>query len=181
MMQVDRPREGEVARIAAPGDQRRQTAAPAVDSFPGTPVPVFAGAEAAARAWPLETPPEPGRVTLLPQNEAPLMGVRARGRLRDADHESLPAPLRAHLPEEGGIRLLVVADDGGRGWTPEACLDDIAAAVSPCRGRVETLAAVAGPRMLRRCAGHVPSALPRCPVTVFGRDGRGAAWASLPA
>jgi len=169
-----------VARIAVLGDQWWLTAAPAVEPVYGTPVRVFAGAEeAAARAWLLETPPAPTPVTVLPGTEGPVVGVRIAGRLRDADTESLRETLRAHLPEDGGIRLLAVIDEEFRGWTPRACLDDLAFAFSPWRHRFEKLAVVAGPGMVRWWTEHFPTALLPYPVKVFGRDETEAAWAWL--
>lgn len=169
-----------VARIAVVGDQWWLKAAPAMEPLHGTPIKVFAAAEEeAARAWLLETPPTPATVTLLPESEGPLVGIRVTGRLRDADYKQLQADLMARLPEGGKLRLLAVIDEDFRGWTPKACLDDIAMVFSPWSRRFEKLAVVAGPGLVHWCAANFPAALLPYPMKVFGPAETGAAWAWL--
>jgi len=169
-----------VARIAVVGDQWWLRAAPAMEPLHGTPVRVFAAAEGdAATAWLLESPPEPAGVTVLPQSEGDVLGVRVSGRLRDADYKALQAELTARLPEDGKLRLVAVIDEGFRGWTPKACLDDIAMAFSPWSRRFEKLAVVAGPGLVHWCATHFPAGLLPYPMKVFEPGEIDAAWAWL--
>lgn len=169
-----------VARIAVVGDQWWLRAAPAIEPFYGTPIRVFdSSEEAAARSWLLESPPEQPNVSILPESEGTMIGVRVTGRLRDDDYQTIQAELAARLPEDGKLRLLAVIDEGFRGWTPKGCLDDIAMAFSPWRHRFEKLAVVAGPGLLRWCAEHFPSALLPYPVKVFGPEQTEAAWSWL--
>lgn len=169
-----------VARIAVVGDQWWLRAAPALEPLHGTPIRVFAAAEAeAARAWLLESPPEPAAITMLPESEGPLIGIRLAGRLRDADYKQFQAELTARLPADGKLRLLAVIDADFRGWTPKACLDDIAMVFSPWRQRFEKLALVAGPGLVRWCAANFPTALLPYPLRVFAPEEIAAAWAWL--
>jgi len=169
-----------VARIAVVGDQWWLRAAPAMEPFHGTPVRVFAAAEEeAAKAWLLESPPAPATVTLLPDSQGAMIGIRVTGRLRDADYKQFQVDLMARLPEGGKLRLLAVIDEDFRGWTPKACFDDIAMVFSPWRERFEKLAVVAGPGLIRWCVEHFPSALLPYPMKVFAPDQIDAAWAWL--
>jgi len=169
-----------VARIAVVGDQWWLRAAPAMEPFHGTPICHFASAEEeAAKAWLLESPPEPATVTILPESEGALVGVRVAGRLRDVDYKRFQAELMARLPADGKLRLLAVIDENFRGWTPKACLDDIAMVFAPWSRRFEKLAVVAGPGLVRWCVEHFPSALLPYPLKVFSADEIDAAWAWL--
>lgn len=169
-----------VARFAVIGDQWWLRAAPAIEPFYGTPIRVFAPAEAdAAKAWLLESPPAPPNVSILPESEGAVIGVRVTGRLRDDDYEKIQAELAARLPVDGKLRLLAVIDEGFRGWTPKGCLDDIAMAFGAWRHRFEKLAVVTGPGMVRWCAENFPASLLPYPLKVFGPDETDAAWAWL--
>ncbi len=169
-----------VARIAVVGDQWWLSAAPTMEPFYGTPIKVFAATgEDAAKAWLLDSPPEPATVTLLPESDGALVGVRVTGRLRDADYQKLQADLLQRLPADGKLRLLTVIDEDFRGWTPKACLDDIAMAFAPWSRRFEKLALVAGPGLVRWCAEHFPAALLPYPMKVFSPAEIDAAWAWL--
>jgi hypothetical protein len=169
-----------VARIAVVGDQWWLRAAPAMEPLHGTPIRVFAAAEEdAAKAWLLESPPMPASVTVLPESEGPLVGVRVTGRLRDADYKALQAELTERLPEDGKLRLIAVIDEEFRGWTPKACFDDIAMVFSPWSRRFEKLAVVAGPGFVRWCVEHFPSGLLPYPMKVFEPAELDAAWAWL--
>jgi hypothetical protein len=169
-----------VARIAVVGDQWWLRAAPAMEPLHGTPVRVFAAAEAdAAGAWLLESPAAPAAVTLLPGSEGAVLGVRVTGRLRDADYKDIQAELARRLPERGRLRLLAVIDEEFRGWTPKAAFDDIAMAFGPWRHRFEKLAVVAGPGVVHWCVAHFPSGLLPYPMKLFEPAELDAAWAWL--
>lgn len=169
-----------VARIGVVGDQWWLRAAPAMETFFGAPVRVFAAAEAdAAKAWLLESRPEPASLTFLPESEGPLVAVRVTGRLRDVDYDTLRRELTSRLPESGKLRLLAIVDEDFRGWTPKACLDDIAMIFSPWRHRFGKLAVVAGPGLVRWCAANFPAALLPYPVRVFSEGQTDAAFAWL--
>lgn len=172
--------QSKVARLAVVGDQWWLRAAPLSEPLYGTPVRVFSSEEEdAARAWLLESPPEPERITILPESAGPVVGVRVTGRLRDEDYARLQDELVKRLPPEGKLRLLAVIDEGFRGWTPKAIFDDIAMAFGPWRHRFEKLAVVAGPGLVRWCAENLPRALLPYPVRVFSPDEIDAAWAWL--
>jgi hypothetical protein len=169
-----------VARIAVVGDQWWLRAAPAMEPFHGTPIRHFAAAEeAAAKSWLLENTPVPAIVTILPESEGALVGVHITGRLRDADYKKFQAEMMARLPEDGKLRLLVVVDENFRGWTPKACLDDIAMVFAPWRRRFEKLAVVAGPGLVRWCVEHFPSALLPYPMKAFSESEMDTAWSWL--
>jgi stage II sporulation SpoAA-like protein len=169
-----------VARIAVIGDHWWLRTAPSFEPFYGTPIRVFAAAEEdAAKAWLLDSPPEPATVTLLPESDGPVVGLRVTGRLRDADYEKLKADLTERLPEGGKLRLLMVIDENFRGWTPKACLDDFAMMFEPWRHRFEKLAMVSGPGLVRWTAEHFPAALLPYPVKVFPLEEIDAAWTWL--
>jgi len=160
-----------VARIAVVGDQWWLRAAPTMEVFTGTPVRVFGAGEAeAARAWLLESPPEPAALTFLPESAGDLVAIRIAGRLRDADYDTLKAELVRRLPDEGRLRMLVIVDEAFRGWTPRACLDDIAMAFAPWRHRLGRLAIVAGPGLVRWFAANFPAGLLPYPIEVFPPD-----------
>lgn len=157
-----------VARIACVGDQWWLSEMPMLEPFVGTPIRHFQTKdEALARAWLLESPPEPATITFLPESEGALVAVRVKNRLRDADYDSLKRELEARLPASGKLRLLVVMDETFRGWTPKACLDDIAMAFSPWRDRFEKLAVVSGPGFVRWCVANLPAALMPYPIEAF--------------
>ncbi len=169
-----------VARIAAVGDQWWLRAAPTMEPFFGTPIRVFAASEeGAAKAWLLESPPEPATITYLPESEGAQVALRVTGRLRDADYENLKAELTRRLPESGKLRMLVIMDEGFRGWTPKACFDDIAMAFSPWSHRFEKLAVVSGPGLVRWCVANFPSAIMPYQIKVFLPEELDAAWAWL--
>lgn len=167
-----------VARIAVVGDQWWLRAAPLAEPFYGTPIRVFTSSEEdAARAWLLESPPEPEPITILPESEGPVIGVRVTGRLRDEDYDRLQQELIRRLPPEGKVRLLAIIDEGFRGWTPKAIFDDIAMAFGPWRHRFEKIAVVAGPGFVRWCVEHFPTGLLPYPVRAFAPEEIDAAWA----
>ncbi len=169
-----------VARIAVVGDHWWLRAATMAEPFYGTPIRIFTSAEEeAARAWLLESPPEPERITILPESEGPVIGVRITGRLRDEDYDRFQQELIRRLPPDGKLRLLAVIDEGFRGWTPKAAFDDIAMAFGPWRHRFEKIAVVAGPGFVRWCAEHFPASLLPYPMRVFGPEEIDAAWAWL--
>lgn len=166
-----------VARIAVVGDQWWLRAAPMMEPLYGTPIRIFSAADDnAARAWLLERDPEPPNLTILPQSREAVVGIRVTGRLRDDDYERMQAELARRLPVGGKLRLLAIVDEGFRGWTPKACLDDIAMAFSPWRERFEKLALVAGPGLVRWCAEHFPRGLLPYPFKVFRPDEVDQAW-----
>lgn len=157
-----------VARIAVVGDQWWLKAAPLAEPFYGTPIRVFSSAEEdAARAWLLESPPEPDRITVLPESEGSIIAVRITGRLRDEDYDRFQQELIRRLPPEGKVRLLAIIDEGFRGWTPKAIFDDIAMAFGPWRHRFEKIAVVAGPGLVRWCVEYFPTALLPYPIRAF--------------
>ncbi len=169
-----------VARIAAVGDQWWLRAAPAMEPLFGTPIRVFgASEEDAAKAWLLESPPEPAVITFLPGSEGDLIGVRVAGCLRDADYDDLKAELTRRLPESGKLRMMVIMDEDFRGWTPKACFDDIAMAFAPWRHRFERLAVISGPGLVRWCVAHFPSAIMPYQIKVFLPEETDAAWVWL--
>jgi len=169
-----------VARIAVVGDQWWLRAAPSFEPLYGTPIKVFAVAEEdAAKAWLLDSPPEPASVTLLPETDGPVIGLRVTGRLCNADYEKLKADLAERIPENGKLRLLMVLDENFRGWTPKACFDDFAMMFEPWRHRFEKLAMVSGPGLVSWTAKHFPAAVLPYPVKVFTLDEFDAAWTWL--
>lgn len=166
-----------VARIAVVGNQWWLRAAPSVEPFYGTPIRVFSTEEMeAAKAWLLESEPVPARISFLPESEGAKVAIRVTGRLRDADYEQMRAELRERLPEGGKLRLMVVIDEEFRGWTPKAVFDDIAMAFSPWSKRIERLAVVAGPGIVRWFAAHFPAALLPYPMKVFTPEEQAGAW-----
>lgn len=166
-----------VARIAVVGDQWWLSAAPTMEPFFGTPIRLFAARdEAAARTWLLESPPEPASITFLPESEGAIVAVRVTGRLRDADYRDLEDELNRRLPESGKLRMLVIMDEGFRGWTPKACFDDIAMAFSPWSRRFEKLAVIAGPGLVRWFVEHFPAAIMPYEIKAFLPEEREAAW-----
>jgi len=174
--------QSKVARIAVVGDQWWLSAAPTAEPFYGTPIRVFGSAqESAAKAWLLESPPEPASVTWLPESSGSVVGIRVTGRLRDADYKAFQAELMKKMPAEGGLRLVAVIDEGFRGWTPKACFDDLSMLFSPWRSRFEKMAVVAGPGLVRWCTEHFPAGLVPYPIKVFGPEQTDAAWGWLKA
>lgn len=144
------------------------------------PIRVFAASEEdAAKAWLLESPPEPATITFLPESKGAEVALRVTGRLRDADYENLKAELTRRLPESGKLRMLVIMDEDFRGWTPKACFDDMAMAFSPWSRRFEKLAVVSGPGLVRWCVENFPSAIMPYQIKVFLPEELGAAWAWL--
>jgi len=169
-----------VARIAVIGDQWWLRAAPAMEPFHGTPVRLFpADGEGAAREWLLDRAPEPATITVLQESQGTMLGIRVTGRLRDADYKKFQSDMMARLPEGGKLRLLVIIDAEFRGWTPKACLDDIAMVFSPWRARFEKMAVVAGPGLVHWCVAHFPSGLVPYPVEAFTPEESEAAWTWL--
>lgn len=161
-------RQPKVARIAAVGDHWWLQAALAMEPFFGTPIRVFrAGEEGAARAWLLESPPEPAAITVLPESEGNIVAVRVQGRLRDADYGVFRRELERRLEGGGKIRLLAIMDESFRGWTPKAALDDLALALSPWNKRFEKLAIVSGPGLVSWCGRNFPANLLPYPIRVF--------------
>jgi len=166
-----------VARIAVVGDQWWLRAAPMMEPFFGTPLRLFAsGEEDAAVSWLVESPPEAATISFLPESDGALVAVRITGRLRDTDYGSLKTELAARLPESGKLRLLVIMDEGFRGWTPKACFDDIAMAFSPWNRRFEKLAVVSGPGLVNWCMSHFPSAIMPYEIRAFLPEELDAAW-----
>ncbi|MBK0398294.1 STAS/SEC14 domain-containing protein [Limibaculum sp. M0105] len=166
-----------VARIAIAGDQWWLRAAPMMEPLYGTPIRTFAASDQdAAKAWLLESEPEPPNVAILPESRGDVVGIRVTGRLREDDYDAMQAELTRRLPQDGKLRLLAIIDDDFRGWTPKACLDDIAMAFSPWRDRVGKLAVVAGPGLVRWCAEHFPRGLLPYPLKVFEPAELDQAW-----
>lgn len=170
-LQFVRAHQPKVARIAVVGEQWWLSAAPLFEPLHGMSIRVFGPREEdAARAWLLDSAPEPARVTILPESEGNVVALRVTGRLRDADYEQFQAELTARLPASGKLRLLVIIDEGFRGWTPKAAFDDIAMAFGPWRHRFEKLAVLAGPGFVRWCTANFPAALLPYPLKVFDLD-----------
>jgi len=166
-----------VARIAVLGDHWWLRSAPAMEPFYGTPIRVFGGDEMdKAKDWLLKTPAPVASVTFLPECEGSNIAIKVKGRLRDADYEELQSTLRERISMSGGLRLLVLFDEEFRGWTPKACLDDIAMAFSPWTSRIERLAVVAGPGFVRCFSEHFPAMLLPYDFKVFSPEEFKTAW-----
>jgi hypothetical protein len=172
--------QANVARIAALGDQWWLKAALAMEPLFGATIRVFAAAEEdAAKAWLVESPPAPATITFLPESQGDLIAIRVTGRLRDADYDSFKAELTRRAPETGKLRLLVIMDEGFRGWTPKACFDDIALAFSSWSRRFGKLAVVSGPGLVHWCTAHFPSAIMPYEIRAFTPEEQDAALAWL--
>ena len=166
-----RDHQPKVARIAAVGNQWWLRAVPSVEPVFGTPIRAFAGGEEqAARAWLLESPPEPRGIIILPESTGNMIAVRVQGRLRDADYAGLREELARRFSTSGKLRLLAIIDESFRGWTPKAALDDLGMAFSPWSRRFEKVAVVSGPGLVRWFAEHFPSALIPYDIKAFAPD-----------
>ncbi|MBY8975909.1 STAS/SEC14 domain-containing protein [Rhodobacteraceae bacterium NNCM2] len=171
---------GNVARVAAVGDQWWLNAIPTMEAFFGTPIRVFPSAEKdAAKAWLLETPAAPPRITFLPESEGAKIVLRITGRLRDVDYDQLKAEFERRAPDTGKLRLLVIVDEGFRGWTPKAFFDDIAFAFSSWSGRFEKLAVITEPGLVHWFAKNFPTAIVPYDIEVFEPEEQGKALAWL--
>lgn len=157
-----------IARIAVVGDHWWLAAAPAMEPFFGTPIRVFRGDdEAAARAWLLESPPEPAGITILPESTGGTIAMRVQGRLRGADYDALRRELERRVADGTKLRALAIVEENFRGWTPKAALDDIAMAFSPWSRRLEKMALVSGPGFVSWFARHFPAGLLPYPFRAF--------------
>ncbi|MDP6572340.1 MAG: STAS/SEC14 domain-containing protein [Rhodospirillales bacterium] len=110
---------------------------------------------------------------LLAQNAANVIGIKATGRLSDADYREFMPRLEAIIDEFGPLRLLVDLE-GFEGWDLRAAWDDLAFGVKHW-GDFKRLALV-GDRAWEEMAARAMDRLMPAQVRYFDLSERDAAW-----
>lgn len=111
---------------------------------------------------------------LLPQSAGKVIGVRARGRLTDADYRDFLPLLEERIAEHGRVRLLVDLE-GFEGWTLPAAWDDFAFGMTHWH-HFEKMALV-GDAHWEELAARTMDVLMAGEVRFFALSERDAAWA----
>jgi len=89
--------------------------------------------------------------TIMPESEGAVVGVRATGKLTDADYkETLIPQLEKLFAEHGALNVLFYMDDGFDGWELTAAWDDAVFGLGH-RADFGKLAVVGGPAWVEWC------------------------------
>ena len=110
---------------------------------------------------------------LLPQSAGNVVGIKATGRLTDADYREFMPRLEAIIGKFGALRRLVDLE-GFEGWDLHAAWDDLAFGVKHW-GNFERLALV-GDRAWEEMAALTMDRLMTAQVRYFDLPERDAAW-----
>lgn len=110
---------------------------------------------------------------LLPDSDGKIVGVRASGRLTDADYKSFMPRIEERIDAHGKIRLLVDMQDFD-GWDLYAAWDDFTFGMTHWH-HYEKMALV-GDAAWEKLAAAVANLLMSGEVRFFGLDQRDAAW-----
>jgi hypothetical protein len=116
-------------------------------------------------------------LTIMPESEGSLVGVRATGLLHEEDYRAILPRLEALFREHGRLRILFHADEGFRGWDAAAAWDDLDFGLSH-RSDFDRLALVGAPSWVELCA-KVSAFLFKGEVRVFPAEAMDDAWAWL--
>ena len=110
---------------------------------------------------------------MLPQSEGKIVGVRATGKLTDADYAALMPFLEERIAEHKQIRMLVDLD-GFEGWDLLAAWDDFTFGMTHWH-HFEKMAIV-GNKNWEKTAAKAMDLLMRSDVRFFDLGERDAAW-----
>jgi len=114
--------------------------------------------------------------TIMPESSGPVVGVRATGKLTDADYkETLIPALDKLFAAHGTLNVLIYLDDGFEGWELGAAWDDARFGLGH-RSDFARLAVVGGPAWVEwgiKACGF----LMKGEIRVFPADQLNAAWA----
>jgi hypothetical protein len=106
-----------------------------------------------------------------------VVGIRATGRLHEADYRKLLPELERLFAEHGKLRVLFDASRGFEGWDMAAAWDDAAFGFTHASD-FERLALVGAPDWVEWCV-RLSAFLMKGEVRLFPADGADEAWAWL--
>ncbi|WP_343079949.1 STAS/SEC14 domain-containing protein [Ostreiculturibacter nitratireducens] len=103
-----------------------------------------------------------------------IVGLRATGRLKEADYRDLLPKLEELFRQHGKLDLLFYMDEGFEGWDMQAAWDDASFGFSHA-GDFERLAVVGAPAWVNWCI-RLSSFLFKCEVRIFPGEALEEAW-----
>jgi hypothetical protein len=112
---------------------------------------------------------------IIDRSHGNVVGVRATGRLHEADYRELLPKLERLFEEHGKLRLLFQADQGFEGWDLAAAWDDAAFGFTHA-AEFERLALVGAPDWVEWCV-RLTAFLLKGEVRLFPGDALEEAWA----
>ncbi len=110
---------------------------------------------------------------MLPESSGPVVGVRATGRLTDADYKEFLPKLEKVIAEHGSVRLLVDME-GFEGWNLMAAWDDFAFGIKHWNDFSKM--AIVGDAKWEEMATKAADLLMKGEARFFSLDERDAAW-----
>ncbi len=114
-------------------------------------------------------------ITVMPETEGKLLGIKASGRLTDQDYRDVYIPrVETLVREYGQLRLLFFMDDSFTGWELGAMWDDAKYGLK-YKNNFEKLAVVGGAKWIEAGAKLFAHFMPG-EVKTFPADQVAAAW-----
>jgi SpoIIAA-like len=114
-------------------------------------------------------------IEFMPESKGSLVGVRAGGKLTDADYKEVLIPrLETLFHQHGKLRVLIFMDETFEGWDLKAAWDDASLGLSH-RTDFEKIAVVGPPAWVEWCI-KVSGFLMRGEIRTFHSDQLAAAW-----
>jgi len=114
--------------------------------------------------------------TIMPESSGPVVGVRATGKLTDADYkETLIPALDKLFAAHGSLNVLIHLDKGFEGWEPLAAWDDARFGLGH-RSDFGKIAVVGGPAWVEWCIKSF-GFLMKGEIRIFPAGELDAAWA----
>ncbi|PWJ20257.1 STAS/SEC14 domain-containing protein [Jannaschia seohaensis] len=114
---------------------------------------------------------------IMEESAGNVVGIRAGGRLTEADYKALLPKLEERFREFGRLNLLFYADETFAGWSMEAAWEDASFGFAHVSD-FERLALVGAPDWVVWCV-KLSAFLFKGEVRIFEADALGAAWAWL--
>ena len=114
-------------------------------------------------------------IEFMPESNANVVGIKAGGRLTDADYKEVLIPrLEALFDAHGTLDLLILFDESFEGWDLEAAWDDLSLGLRH-RADFRKLALVGAPRWVELTM-RLSAFLMKGETRMFPADRRDEAW-----
>lgn len=114
-------------------------------------------------------------IEFMTESSGNVLGVKANGRLTDADYKNILIPkLESLFQQHGKLKVLFLMDEGFEGWDLEAAWDDTSYGLKH-RADFDRLAVVGGPAWVEWCV-KLGGFLMKGDIRVFPAKNLADAW-----
>jgi hypothetical protein len=114
-------------------------------------------------------------IEFMPESSGRVLGIRARGKLTDADYKRTLIPeLESRFARHEKVAMLLLLDETFQGWDWNAAWDDACFGLKH-RADFDRVAVVGGPGWLELCV-RIGGFLMKGEIRIFPRDQLQAAW-----